>query len=382
MGHAPDGVLRRLHDEPFALPDATFDHITRCRRCSDRRDRIAAEAARVGRLLAAPQPVPDVDRAWADLQARLDMPEPEAAARHHRPRLIRPAVRPAVPDPGARRRVVRVSARTAAVAGGAALAMAGTAAAASWTTIFAPTKVAPVPVTGADVQAVAGLMSFADTGGSGAFPTATGSVTLPFGLLRWTSSGPARQVGSLADARAAAGFPVTLPSRLPPGVGSPDRFVVQPQVRATITFDSAAGSLAGTSAELTVGPGVFVAYGSASGSADLPTLGVLSMPRPVATSSGASLAQIEKFLLSQPGIPPQLGTEIRLLGGSPSVLPVPTPAGVSSRSVKVGPWPGVAVTAGSGAASAVVWEDGAGMVHAVAGLVDEGGVLGVADQLG
>lgn len=374
MRHAPDGVLRRLHDEPFAVPDATFDHIARCRRCSARRDHIAADAGRVGRVLSEPHTLPDVDRAWSDLQARLDTPGPAAA--------VSGAAGPAAhAGPGRGRRLTRVSTRTGVIAGAAALAVAGTAAAASWTTIFAPTEVAPVAVNSNDLQAVAGLMSFGDAGGLGAFPTSTGSGTLPFGSLHWTSSGPARPVGSLAQARAAAGFPVSLPARPPAGVGAPDRFVVQPRVSATVTFDSAAGSLAGTSVVITAGPAVVVTYGSRSGSAGLPTLGVLVVPRPVATSSGASLDQIEKFLLAQPGIPAQLSTEIRLLGDPSKVLPVPTPPGVSSKSVRVGRWPAVALTAGSGAVSAVVWEDGDSMVHAVAGLVDVQDVIGVADQL-
>jgi hypothetical protein len=105
------------------------------------------------------------------------------------------------------------------------------------------------------------------------------------------------------------------------------------------------------------------------------------MQRPTATSSGASISQIESFLLGQPGIPTQLADEIRMLGDISSVLPVPTPAGMSSKQVSVAGQRAVLVTDRTGAASGVVWEDSAGVVHAVAGLIDQRSALDVADQL-
>ena len=54
----------------------------------------------------------------------------------------------------------------------------------------------------------------------------------------------------------------------------------------------------------------------------------------------------------------------------------------SVRSVQVAGWPGVLLADPSNAAAGVIWEDGRGMVHVVAGILDSQDVLNVADQLG
>jgi hypothetical protein len=94
------------------------------------------------------------------------------------------------------------------------------------------------------------------------------------------------------------------------------------------------------------------------------------------------LRQIEAFLLGQPGIPPQLSEELRLLGALRTTLPVPVPPGASVRSVRIGSWPGVLLADSSNAAAGVIWEDGRGLLHAVVGILDPHDVLNVAKQLG
>jgi hypothetical protein len=132
---------------------------------------------------------------------------------------------------------------------------------------------------------------------------------------------------------------------------------------------------------LVAGPALFAAYAGAGGS-EVPTLAVATMLRPTARSTGASMSQIEAFLLGQPGIPPQLAEEVRLLGDPRTILPVPVPPGASVRSVQVAGSPGVLLADSSNAATAVVWEDGRGMLHVVAGILDSQDLLRVADQLG
>ncbi len=61
---------------------------------------------------------------------------------------------------------------------------------------------------------------------------------------------------------------------------------------------------------------------------------------------------------------------------------MPVPAGAAVRSVKVAGWPGVLLADSSNAAAGVVWEDGRGMLHVVAGILDSQDVLNVAAQLG
>ncbi len=129
------------------------------------------------------------------------------------------------------------------------------------------------------------------------------------------------------------------------------------------------------------GPAVLAEYGGAAGT-DVPTLGVATMRRPTATSTGASMTEIEAFLVDQPGISPGLAEEVRLLGDLSTIFPVPVPPGASVRSVRVAGWPGVLLADSSNAAAGVVWEDGRGMLHVVAGILDPQDVMHVAEQLG
>jgi len=363
-------MLRRLDDEPLAVPDRVADHVAGCRHCSARHDEIADDTAYAAQLFSAPRLVPDVDSGWARLQPELESPQARGASSRRHPLRARP-------------RVVRfpsMSLRTALAIGAVAIVVAGTAAAATLTTVFAPTHVAPVSLSRSDLQAVAALTGLGDGHTFGGFSTPNGSSALRFGTLTW-SSGAAHPAASPLQAAAQAGFPVKLPARVPAGVGALEQLMVQPRVKAAVTFNSMAGSLAGASVTLDAGPAVVAKYGGAIGN-DAPTLGIATMLRPTARSTGATITQIEAFLLSQPGVPPQLAAEIRLLGDLRTTLPVPVPPGASVRSVQVAGWPGVLLTDSSNAASAVVWEDGQGLLHAVVGILDSQDVLNVANQLG
>jgi hypothetical protein len=366
--HVPEGVLRRLDDEPLAVADRVTAHVARCHRCGARRAELARETERAAALFVAPGPAPDVDAGWVRLQRELRREATEPTGRRRRPVL-------AVP-----RAPRRVSLRGGLAIGALGLVVAGTAAAATLTTIFEPTHVAPVSLSRSDLSAIAAFTGLDGSRGLGGFTTPSGSSSLRFGTITW-SSGKAHPAASLAAARSQAGFPVPLPARLPAGVGAAEQFTVQPSVQATVTFDASASTLAGSSVTLDAGPAVVVQYAGAGGVGIAP-LAVATMRRPTAHSSGASLGQIEAFLLDQPGFPPELAEEVRLLGDLRTTLPVPVPSGASVHSVQVGGWPGVLLADSANAASAVVWEDGRGLLHVVAGLLDTQDVMNVADQLG
>jgi hypothetical protein len=367
--HIADGMLRRLVDEPLAVPDRVSDHLAGCERCSDRRARIAQDADSAARLLSAPQLVPDTGLAWGRLERELHRVPQRGTDRRRTP----------VTGFRRRRRSPTVSLRAGLVIGAVGTVVAGTAAAATLTTIFAPTHIAPVSVSRSDLRAITAFMG--GSHGLGGFSTPSGSRTLPFGTIKWSSSGPARAASSLAEATAETGLTASLPEHLPAGVGSVQRVMVQPRVSATVTFNSRSAGLGGSSVTLHAGPAVLVQYAALSGP-DVPALGVMTMPRPTALSTGATVSQIEAFLLNQPVIPPELAEEVRLLGDLRTTLPVPVPPGASVRSVRVAGWPGVLVADPSNVAAGVVWEDGGGMLHAVAGILDSRDVLNVADQLG
>jgi hypothetical protein len=273
-----------------------------------------------------------------------------------------------------------VSLRAGLAIGAVGIVVAGTATAATLSSIFAPTHVASVTVSQSDLRAIAAFMGLGDSQVLGGFPTPSGSSTTRFGTIRWSSADGAHPASSLAQAAAEAGYPVSLPSRLPAGVGRVQQFVVQPRVSASMTFNATAATVGGSSVVLDAGPAVLAEYAAASGTG-FPALGVVTMPRPTARSTGATLSQIEAFLLNQPGISPELAEEVRLLGDLRTTLPVPVPPGASVRSVHVGGWPGVLVADPSNVAAGVVWENGSGTIHIVAGIVDSQDVLNVAQQL-
>lgn len=369
MHHVPDGTLRRLADEPFAVPDADAHHLGHCRRCRAHSREITENAALAQRLMSRPQLVPDADQAWSRFLSRLDEPEHSSAALK-------------VPRPR-RWRLAGVSVGTGATVATVGVVVAGVAAAATITTVFAPTAVAPVPVNRGELRAVANMVGLGQGSVLGGFPGTSGSRQLPFGTLRWSSAGKREHVASLSEAEAVTGLPITLPRALPTGVGAPGSFVVEGAVNAILTWGASAGSaLAGSSLHVTIGPAVVVRFGDSSGGAGIPPLAILTMERPIATSTGATTTQLEAFLLSRPGIPSDLAQEIRLLGDPASTLPVPTPAGAVETSTKIAGSPAVLLTDSSGAAGGVIWEDTTGLVHAVAGVLDKKDILSVANQLG
>jgi hypothetical protein len=264
--------------------------------------------------------------------------------------------------------------------GAVGIVLAGTAAAATLTSVFAPTHVAPVSVSQRDLRAIASITGLGNGRTLGGFSAPSGSTTMRFGTVTW-SSDAAHPASSAAQAAAEAGFAVTLPGHVPTGVGSVQQFTVQPRMTATVNFDSAAGTVAGSSVTLDAGPAVVAEYAGTTGNA-APTLAVAVMRRPTASSTGATLNQIEAFLLGQPGVPPELAEEVRLLGDLRTTFPVPVPPGASVHSVRVSGRPGVLLNDASNAVSAVVWEDGQGLIHGVVGILDSQDVLNVASQLG
>lgn len=416
MGHVHEGTLRRMADEPLAVPDAAAGHVGGCVRCQLRSERVAEDAAAARRLLARPRPVPDVERAWE---------------RHVRRAGAAGTVQGGGPAPHVarvRRRRWRVMGATAG--GGTAAAVVGVvvvgaAAAATLSTVFTPTHLVPVPVAHGDLQAFSDALglhgafgprhsSSRAAPGTGARPTGTatgtgatgtgvtgtgvtgtaatgtgatgaggtGTQTWAFGTVQWAAAPRPTRAGSLAAAEAASGLSVSLPSTLPTGVAGPPALTVQHADTVTVTFGPSAGaSLDGSTLSVTVGPAVMARYGGDGGTGRLPTLAVLTMQRPTATATGATLGELESFVLSQPGVPKGLAQDVRMLGSPPTGLPVPIPPGASESSVTVGGTQGVLLTEG-GAASGVVWEDQQGVVRTVAGLLDQEDVLGVARQLG
>ena len=192
MKHPSDGVLRRLADEPLAVPDRVTDHLAGCGRCRTQRAEIAADTEHAARLLAVAPPVADPDIAWARLQRELASAPAAGAGTRSEPVRARSQRRVWFP---------RVSLRTGLAISALAIMAAGTAAAATLTTIFAPTRVAPVSLSQSDLQSVTAVTGLGGSHPLGGFASPTGSSRLRFGTLSW-SSGSAHAVSSLAQAAA------------------------------------------------------------------------------------------------------------------------------------------------------------------------------------
>jgi hypothetical protein len=372
MHHVSDPVLRRLVDEPLAVPDLARRHLADCHHCQAQRTEIAWDAALASRALSAPENVADIDLEWILLQDRLSGPD---AAR-----------RPSIGPPGRMpRRLAHVSvgAGTAVLAGVLAV---GAAAAAVLTTVYAPTQVAPVRISASDLRAIENIT------GIGRLPSnlqPSGSMRLSFGELSWTTAGPPEQVSSIASAVAMTHLAFPTPVTLPSGVGAISRVEVQPRVTATVRFSQDAGpGVAGSTLEITAGPAIAVQYGGTPGASNVTTLAIVAARRPVATSTGEggaggpTTSELETFVLSRPGLPADLAQEVRLLGSMDSVLPVPVPSGLWEEKEHIGGAPAVLVTDPNGFASGVIWESSDGVVHAVGGLLDKEDVFGVAREIG
>jgi hypothetical protein len=141
MRHVPDAALRQMLDEPLAVTDAARHHLGTCGRCRAASAEIAENAENAFRALSAAQLPADTDLAWTRLQHQLARPAETTS--------------PALPLPRLpSRRLVNASIRTGTVVAAGVL-LAGVGAAAMLTRVYAPARVAPVPVTRADLHAVA-----------------------------------------------------------------------------------------------------------------------------------------------------------------------------------------------------------------------------------
>jgi hypothetical protein len=356
MRHPGAGEIRRLVDDPWGVRERTRLHVRSCDHCSGRRRRFEADSAVVARELAdLDEAEVGVDLAWARMRRRLESAEEP-------------------PPVGARHRLRdRISRRVVAAGLGAVVVVGATsAAAAEIVSVLSPGRVAPVQLADGDVSSLLGA--------------------LPAATLTQSDTGARYPVANVADAQAATGLAVKLPSRLPSGISSAPQISVQPAVSMTLSFGSSPPGrrvgqgalpawLAGTTLRIQAGPAVLVSYPGGRRGTQLPGLVVGYSAAPVLTATGASPQSIEDYVLSQPGVPAALAAEIRVLGAPGAVLPVPIPAGAAVRSATVAGSPAVVLTDPSGIASGVIWEE-AKTVRVVGGVVSADEALAVADELG
>jgi hypothetical protein len=358
MRHPSEGVLRRLVDEPAGVTDDDRVHVASCPTCLRALESARADAQLVGSALTASGAADvDTDAAWARFSAT---PAPAAAP-------FRPAAAP--------RRGWRTTVRRPAVAALSAVVLltgAGVAAANDWLPIFETERVEPVEITAGDLVQVPDLSAYGD--------------------LQITEEPDPEQVADADAARELTGLDVPTVTDLPDGVTGDPTYQAAGVVSGTFTFsaDKAAqaegedlppvpAGLDGSSLRLEAGPGVAAMWAQPTG---VPTLVVARVGAPtVDASGGVTFGTVRDYLLSLPGLPPELAEQLGQWSEVGGTLPLPVPAElVTTSEADVNDEVATVLTSRNGLFAGVVWvEDG--VMTGVAGSLSADELLSVARGL-
>jgi len=355
-------------DDPDAHTGAEGRHFETCAECKARYETVAGDARAITSLLAAPELKVDVGSAFNRVRSA-------------------PAARPRF---GFGLPVVRPGSRPMVLAFAAVIALAGLVVTAiAQGGIFTPTSVEPVPVSVTDIQALSQLSDY--------------------GSLTWTTKPNLQIVTSADEAKSISGLTPPKVANLPNGVSKTVTYAATPKAVAVFTFskDKTASSAAGTGKNLpalpagmdgaqltvTVGPAVAEIFGnmtppkagSSALPADLPQLVIVKSNAPVATSTQVSVKQLADYLVTVPGISPELTKAIKVLGAGGTALPIPVPAEYATTSkvkVQIGDGKtvnGVALGDDTGVGAGVIWVNS--FVYAVGGTIKLSDALDIANHL-
>ncbi len=437
--HLSDGTLRRSIDEPFSLHPGQRTHLGACLRCEARATAIRSDAELAAGLLSAvPAPTSAPGPGLPGLAPALPAsppgplappapaPRPPAAATRGALARLQPRLAPSqgswrsgwLRDP---RRSARTTRWSAGIAGGAAVALMLVAAGVpqDFITIFQPSQLAPVAVSASDLTVLQDLSNYGDVSGvpsptvTPATPAqarqATGvalpaSVPLPSGIPTTPSyyvlgGGTVSFTFDEAKAQAAARqHGATLPPMPADISGSTLQLTLHPTLVAAYSVDLGAlsdlaglgsvhqqGGAAAPSTGSALGGGTSATPPPAAPAGDATTLSgvvIVASRAPTVRSSGATAAEIEDYLLAQPGVPASLAAEIRALGNPSTTLPVPIPVDMTgAQQVTIGRDRGLLIGDQTGIGSLAVWLH-SGVVYAVAGSISSTQVLQIADSIG
>jgi hypothetical protein len=246
-------------------------------------------------------------------------------------------------------------------------------------TIFTPKQFVAVPVSESDLQALPDLSEY--------------------GTMTASSHPDPVEVDSAAAATAASGMRVLVPSSLPPSVTTSPRYgVTTGGHNATFTFSAEKAQAAaaargvqlppmpanidGSSIQVLVGPVAFTTYPAPENAQiPIPSLLIGQTTAPVVQSTGVSVLELQQYLLSQPGVSPQLAQAIRSLGDPSTTMPIPIPLDMAaSHPVQVQGVSGLAVSGASGFGAGIIWQKD-GHMFGVAGPLSEAELLAVANSL-
>jgi hypothetical protein len=376
--HLDEGTLRRLLDQPGDTTSAERHHLTGCAACSARQQSLEAVAREAAGALNQ------------DTAHRLDVASARAVVGARRL-----AGQTALRDAGSRRRrstrgPVPPLFAGAAAAAAVALALAFTplrGVAAGFLAIFEPQHLVAIPVSHADLEELHALPDLSS-----------------YGTVQYHERPVRRAAGSATEAAAVAGVQIWVPAAIPSNFGAP-HYRVMGQASAAFTFSAAKARTAaqshgrtpppmppgidGSTLLATLGPVVVAVYPELGAKPrptrhhgfQAPSLVVAESAAPRVGSTGASAAEIERFLLAQPGVPPRLASEIAAIGDPSSTLPIPIPVDRAYASpVSVQGVRGLGVGDNTGLGAGVLWEQH-GTIFAVAGMLPMRDVLTIANSL-
>ncbi len=283
---------------------------------------------------------------------------------------VTPARRAAMAFPFARAKWLAAAAAVVIVA--TTLTMTGVAD--SILQIFEAKQFAAVAVTPVDIQTLGELSQF--------------------GTLSWSAQPQPHAVASLGAATAETGLPAFSVS-VPASISATAKYQALARTTATFVFDaslaraSAAAigrtappmpaKLDGSTLAFTGGPAMLAIYGSGEQTGNTLVVGVAKAP--TVGSDGASVSEIQAYLLSQPSVTPALAAQIRAIGDPATTLPIPIPVGqAAAKNVSVHGVTGLFIGDSTGLGSAVIWQQN-GLVYLVGGTLTEAETMAVANSL-
>ena len=349
--HPDTGTLRRLIDEPQEAGAQVRSHVQTCEECAREVESLKRDAASVRAALAV-ETRPDTQRALTRVGVR-------AAQRHDRRFAFE--------------RFAGLAAAAALVVGLLFTPLGSYAR--SFLTIFEPQQFQPVQLSPSEVHDLRLV------------PQAR-----QFGTQRIVTAAARTRYASLAQARRRLSFAPEVPRALPQGIAAKASYFVSSPGEWTFTFSAAKArafaarshralpampaELDGTTVRVRTGAVFEARYGS---SRDM--LEVVQTTAPVVSSTGATLEQLEAYLVKLPGISPELVQQLSAMDNARTTLPIPFDARKQhAQKVTVQGSPGLAIGDNTGLGAGVMWREN-GLLHLVAGSVSMDDALSVANGL-
>jgi hypothetical protein len=238
----------------------------------------------------------------------------------------------------------------------------------------------------------------AKTGGTGPLAHFQELGTLTGSAPKSPSDVKTQDVATLADASKAVGFTVKQPdtSTLPAGVATTPKIRVSSGNETRFTFDKAKSAayfasinrpdlslpdkLNGVSLVVSVPTAVLLQYSATNG--DGPGVLVGEAKELVVSVDGnATLDEVRDFLLSLPGVPPEVASQLRNIQDWQNTLPIPVPADkVGWQQTTIAGGQGLLLADNSGIGSGAIWQHD-GQVYGVAGQLKSAEIQRIANSL-